>query len=164
MDMVVLGENNDFQGEWSQELVAKWLKQISGKDYEIQDTRGIDIICGDFKVEVKSISSLIQRNVHPISEGKSKYDKRKRKCHYQLRHFKINHNQMFEDITHYAFVIKDDLLIPDPAILIVESHCINKFISRKKTSNWYHIPIWFVLENYSWDISKAGGIRNKTIT
>jgi len=143
------GEINDFQGELTQKLVAEWLHSLTGLGYIIQDTHGIDIISGDYRIEVKSIESLVKRNKRPKADTR-------RDFHHQLRSFKIHHQQMREELTHYAFVFQDKILIPEPVILMVNAELVNRFVKPKGYKNEYHIPIWWVLENYNWQLSKYG--------
>jgi len=149
MNYSEIGEQNDFQGELTQKLVAEWIHSLTGLGYIIQDTHGIDIISGDYRIEVKSIESLVKRNKRPKADTR-------RVFHYQLRSFKIHYQQMHEELTHYAFVFQDKLLIPKPVILMVDASKVSGFVKPKGYKNEYHIPIWWVLENYNWQLSKYG--------
>lgn len=140
------GEHNDFQGEWTQRLVADWFEELMGLPTVIKDTRGIDIYCGDMKVEVKSIRSIVR-----TVKKTAKYPERSR-----MNGFKIDIEGIKPETTHYAFVTEDERVLAYPNIYVVEAKYVWEFINPEKKGSWGSVPLWWVLNNFNRHLSTWG--------
>lgn len=146
-----ISRENSLFGNKAQQWVANWLTKRTGVTAISKSRNGIDVVCGDMNVEVKSISSLLK-------EWESK-DEIKQQM--GLRGFKIQHLYLREETTHYAFVFYDEIFIPFPVILIIDAEFFNKFIRKKEKSEWTYIPIWWVKRNFNVALSKFGDLISK---
>lgn len=148
MDASNISRENSLFGDKSQQWVSEWLEEKTGVVAISKPRSGIDVVCGDMNVEVKSISSL-------LTDSKSKDESRRR---VGLRGFKLKHFYIKEETTHYAFVFYDEIFIPLPVILIIDAHKLHSYIREKKRSEWVYISIWWIKRNFDTTLSKFGDL------
>lgn len=129
---------NDRDGQWYQDLVAKHLEKLTNLDAEVNyNNRGIDVICGEYKIEVKGTKSLFQKT--------EKY--------HCVRGWKSNRNCLSPELTHFAFVLNESDLSSKPLIYLVAYEDILKRYSKYPNSHWIHFPLWWIFENYIGNLS-----------
>lgn len=136
---------SNLSGEVSQQMVADFFEKKLGEPAINKSRCGHDVICGEHKIEVKSISSIF-RSCKPKNHPRSKK---------QMNVFLLERKYIKEDTTLFSFVIKDDILFPVEKILTIEAETMFKFIKRSRGVKQVVIPLWWVVENYSYKYSKT---------
>jgi hypothetical protein len=132
------------KGEIAQQLVADFFQDKFGQPAINKARSGHDVICGEHKIEVKSISSITR----------SCKSKKRLKMKKQMNVFLQKREFVKEDTTLFSYVIKDDPLIPDPKILTVQSELVFELMKESKSVEEVVIPLWWVKENYDYRYSK----------
>jgi len=142
VDRSTLSEENNKSGYMYQEIVAEHLTELTGKEATVKRSHGIDVVCGEFNIEVKGT-----KNLH-------KGEKRKGKTHYQVRGWKAAPHYCPAEITHFAFVLDEQHLCTFPLIYIVPISCIKQRFDQYPHSQWVHFPFHWVWSHYDFSLSK----------
>lgn len=142
-----ISQNNDQRGSYYQQYVARHLSKITGDPAFVKDTHGIDLVCGDFKVEVKGTKSFYY--------GKKRYNKVKQRDTIRYSHggWKANKNCIPEDITHFAFVLDVKAFCGYPLIYFVDIKHIREHLAEYPNSNWVHFYFWWIIQYYIPELS-----------
>jgi len=144
--MSEISRQNDRDGEWYQDVVAKHLEKLTNLNAEIHyNNEGIDVVCGEYKIEVKGTRSLFQQ---------IKTKKKHRKYH-TIRGWKSNRNCLkYPELTHFAFVLNETDLSSKPLIYFVTLDDIMRRYNKFPNSHWVHFPLWWIFDNYVGSLSR----------
>lgn len=133
---------NDQKGYLWQLDVAKHLEKITGQIATVCDTHGVDVICGDYRVEVKGTGSFYQKS------------KINGKTRHAVRGWKGQVSTVPENLTHFAFVLDEEHVNTRAIIYLVGFEDVKKVFDKHPHSQWVYFRVHWVWEHYIYNISR----------
>jgi hypothetical protein len=138
-----MNQDNSHRGLIYQELVGNHLINLTGEEANIKASHGVDVTCGEYRVEVKGTKSLYQETIR----------KRTKKIDRQVRGWKGQPKFCPENITHFAFVLDECNVSSTPIIYMVDIKHIRERFEEYPNSEWVRFPVWWVWEHYDYKLS-----------
>ena len=136
--------SNDAWGSIYQEEVANYFKELTGETPIIRDTHGVDVICGEYYLEVKGTRQL-------FIENKVRTEKRIFKT---IRGWKTRPVDCPDAITHFVFVLDDKNLSSKPIIYVVDIVHIRERFRQYPDAKVIWFPLHWVFDHYNFDLSR----------
>lgn len=147
-DSSFISRDNDQRGWFYQKYVADYLQQKTGEKAIIKDTHGVDVVCGEFKLEVKGTKNLYQKS-----------KKKKKHKFLTVRGWKADQTACPDEVTHFAFVLTEEDICNYPLIYIVSIEDIKERFKQYPDSQWVHFQLHWVFNHYIRALSKIPSLN-----